>query len=272
MAMRCTRRGSLWLLAFVAAMTLCLALAFALALYPKAEGITVYEDQGVTVDASHADQGYVMVRHTPSDKALKLRLTKGEQTYTYDLPADGRYETYPLNMGSGTYQVQVFRQISGKRYANDASLRLKAEIADETIPYLYPNQFVWYTPDSAAVAMGETLCAGLTSDADKLDAVRRYVVDHILYDYIQAETVQSGYLPAVDEILAGGKGICFDYAALTACMLRTQGVPTKLVIGYADRIYHAWNDVLVDGEWRRIDTTAEANNMKVKRYTQERIY
>ena len=145
-------------------------------------------------------------------------------------------------------------------------------MADEALPYLYPNQYVSYTAESAAVLLAQTLCEGLTADADKLAAIQAFVVDTILYDYVRASTVQSGYLPNIDEVLAESKGICFDYAALTACMLRTQGIPTKLEIGYADKIYHAWNSVLVAGEWLRIDTTADANRMKVRKYTVERTY
>ena len=44
----------------------------------------------------------------------------------------------------------------------------------------------------------------------------------------------------MDKVLAEKKGICFDYASLMAAMLRSQGIPTKLVIGYAGDAYHAW--------------------------------
>ena len=55
-------------------------------------------------------------------------------------------------------------------------------------------------------------------------------------------------------------------------MLRSQGVPTKLVIGYAGDVYHAWINVYskstgwVDGviyfdgvKWQRMDPTFAAN-------------
>ena len=47
-------------------------------------------------------------------------------------------------------------------------------------------------------------------------------------------------MPDIDAVLAEKKGICFDYAALMAAMLRSQGVPTKLVTGYTGSSYHAW--------------------------------
>ena len=260
------------MLTLVLAFMLCIAFAAISALYPQADGVTVYRDNGTTVDASHADQGYIMVRHAAAAKKLKMRISLGDQVLTYDLDSDDQYETFPLSFGSGDYKLQVFLQVSGKRYTNDSSLKFSAEIADETLPYLYPNQYVSYTAQSQAVSKAAELCEGLDTPAKRLKSIRKFVVGNILYDYVEATTVTSGYLPAVDEVLAKGQGICFDYAALTACMLRTQGIPTKLEIGFADKTYHAWNSVWIDGEWQRIDTTAEANHMKVKKYTVERVY
>lgn len=272
MTRRISERGFPLVLALGLALLVCFALAAAGALYPTADGVLVLTDKGATVDASNTAQGYVMVRHAPSDKKLKMRITRGSDNYTYDLRDDDTYETFALPFGSGKYKLQVFKQVSGNRYSNEASLSFTAEIADESLPYLYPNQYVYYTAQSAAVQKGQELCAGLSTDADKLKAIHKYVVAAILYDYVRAATVQTGYLPVIDNVLAEGKGICFDYAALTACMLRTQGIPTKLEIGYADKTYHAWNSVLIDGQWVRVDTTADANHMKVKKYTIERTY
>ena len=44
------------------------------------------------------------------------------------------------------------------------------------------------------------------------------------------------------------KGICFDYAALMAAMLRSQGVPIKLVVGYTGKQCHAWVNVWSETE------------------------
>ena len=84
--------------------------------------------------------------------------------------------------------------------------------------------------------------------------------------------MQSGYLPELDNVISKKMGTCFDYASLAAAMLRVQGVPTKLVIGYADSSYHSWNEVCVNGQWMRLDITAQVTNMNVKSYTTERIY
>ncbi len=250
---------------------LCIAAALA-ALYPEASGTKEYEKSGAVVDASHSDQGYIMAKYKKSDKQLKVRVSKGEDTYTYDLNGNGDYETFPLQLGSGKYKVQFFKQSSGNKYSSIASLGFSVELADETIPYLYPNQYCWYTDGDAAVQKGAELCAGLSSDEDKVKSVYDFLASNIMYDYILALTVQKGYLPDVDAVLRGKKGICFDFSALMACMLRSQGVPTQMVIGYADSQYHAWNQVYLGGELVRYDATAAVTHTTVKQYTTERVY
>ena len=119
-----------------------------------------------------------------------------------------------------------------------------------------------------AVTKGAELCAGLEHPLEKVAVVYDYVVQNISYDDEKAATVQSGYLPDLDEILEIKKGICFDYASMMTAMLRSQEVPCKLVVGYAGSIYHAWisvwteEDGWIDGAiffdghvWKRMDPT-----------------
>lgn len=67
----------------------------------------------------------------------------------------------------------------------------------------------------------------------------------ITYDNEKAATVSGNYLPDIDETLSTKKGICFDYASLTAAMLRSIGIPAKLAIGYSASVRHAWIDVYI---------------------------
>lgn len=263
----------LWMLSVIICSFLVWAYA---ALWPDASGVVVYEKGGTTVDASHADQGYIMVKHNPTGKKVKLRVSLGKETLTYDLNEQGDFEVFPLQLGDGTYELQVFEQVSGSKYKNASSIKFAAALTDAILPYLYPNQYVWYTQDSATVALGQELCGALGSDGDKVGAVYEYMMRNFVYDYIRASNVQQGglkgYLPSIDTVLSEKKGICFDISAVTACMLRTQNIPTQMVIGYADTTYHAWNNVLIDGTWYRYDITSDICNGMVQTYTAERVY
>ena len=120
-----------------------------------------------------------------------------------------------------------------------------------------------------------------SNDLDYVGLVYRYVTENIKYDEELAANVKSGYLPDIDNTMDSGKGICFDYASLMAAMLRSQGIPTKLVVGYSGDAYHAWISVYLkeagwvdkviqfDGKsWVLVDPTLAANNSgpSVKKY------
>ena len=107
----------------------------------------------------------------------------------------------------------------------------------------------------------------LISIADNDDTIQ-----NISYDEEKAQNVSYGYLPNVDDTLASGTGICFDYAALMTAMLRSQNIPTKLEVGYSGDTYHAWISTYVDDKgwvdniiefdgdsWQIMDPTLGAN-------------
>ena len=74
-------------------------------------------------------------------------------------------------------------------------------------------------------------------------------------------------MPNIEQTLKSKSGICYDYAALMAGMLRSLNIPTKLVKGYKNDLnnYHAWNEVLIEDKWVIIDTTYDAAFVKANR-------
>jgi hypothetical protein len=216
-------------------------------LEPQAEGLVVYANDEVTIDASNLSEGYFMVCYTGSAQKVRMLVDTPEgDTYNYLLPLDGDYAVYPLSDGSGSYSVGVYENISGDKYAEIFSQQFDAAITDENRIFLYPNEYVDFTAESKTVAKGAELAAGADTDLEVVTAVYDYVTQNISYDYDKAENVKSGYLPVVDETLASGTGICFDYASLMAAMLRSQRIPTRLEIGYVDDMYHSWISVYID--------------------------
>lgn len=139
--------------------------------------------------------------------------------------------------------------------------------------FCIPNQYVNFTPDSEAWQAGSFSSGRGATEQESIDTVFQYVTQHVTYDEDKAATVETGYLPDIDETLSTGKGICFDYAALMTARLRSRDIPCKLQIGYAGDIKHAWIDVYIrgkgwdgtaityDGEkWNRMDPTFTANS------------
>lgn len=248
-------------------------------LTPEASGTAVYEGGGVTIDASNANEGYIMVKCEGVSSRVKVRVTHGEEEYLYNINTQGRYEVLPLQMGSGEYEVKAFQQVEGTKYTPIYSAAFTAEMPDEDRVFVYPSQYVWYTNEEDAVRLSYDLCNGLDDPEEMTQIVYDYLVEHMSYDYDKANDVAagklSGYIPDLGEVLAAGKGICFDYSGLLAAMLRAHNIPVRLVIGYLspDGIYHAWNQVYLSGEWVWMDATLGPRDSHTEaNYAQDRVY
>ena len=70
------------------------------------------------------------------------------------------------------------------------------------------------------------LSASANDDLEVIENVYNYIITNFTYDYDKAASVQTG--------------ICFDYAAVMASMLRCERIPTRLEVGYMGDVYHAW--------------------------------
>ncbi|MBQ7144204.1 MAG: transglutaminase domain-containing protein [Oscillospiraceae bacterium] len=216
----------------------------------SAPGTLKKDNASAVIDYSNTADGYVMVKWTGGGDAKIKVLVKGPTgtSYQYNLRLDGQYEAFPLSDGNGSYTVGVYKNTSGTKYSTALSATMDVKLKDEFAPFVHPNQYVDFNADSKTVAKAVELCKDAKTNLEKVDKVYTYVINNIKYDYDKAKTVQSGYVPKVDEVLAAGKGICFDYAALMSAMLRSQGVPTKLVVGYTGEVYHAWISVYSEGD------------------------
>ena len=242
--------------------------AVSIVLEPKASGTLVEENSKAIIDYSNTRDGYVMVKYTANtNKRLKTQVKGPYTTYTYNIYV-GSWAVLPITDGNGTYQIKVYENVSGNEYSLALAAETYITLKDEFAPFLRPNQYVNYSASSGTVKKAKNLCAGLRNPLDKVQAIYNYVVNNIRYDKNKAATVTSGYLPVLDDVLYSGKGICFDYAALMTGMLRSQGVPCKMVFGYAGTAYHAWISVWTEDEgwidgavffdgtsWHRLDPT-----------------
>lgn len=249
-------------------------------LVPEAPGTETLGNEKVTIDVSNVAQGYASVTYTGDNDQVKLQIScDGGEKYTYNLQK-GVADVFPLTQGNGKYRFEVLENISGDQYQQLFTGEKDVQLESEFLPFLYPNQYVKFLSQSVAVAQGEQLAQGAADDLALVEKIYNYVVENVSYDYEKADTVESGYLPDVDDTLQTKKGICFDYAALMTAMLRSQRIPTRLVIGYVGELYHAWISVYIEGEgwidniiyfdgtqWTRMDPTLASTNGQAKEYT-----
>ena len=209
-------------------------------LVPEAPGTDTIGYSPLILDISNISQGYLTAVSDSNGTTKNIQLSADDGVVYSYFVSSGESAVIPFTSGSGTYQVSCYEQVNGSQYAALFAQALEVSLENEFLPFLYPNQ---------------------------------YVTQHVTYDEDKAATVETGYLPDIDETLSTGKGICFDYAALMTAMLRSRDIPCKLQIGYAGDIKHAWIDVYIrgkgwveqaityDGEkWNRMDPTFTANS------------
>ena len=244
------------------------------------------------IDTSQVSRGAVGVSVTNSEH-IKFQIASGQYTETFDIPGDGTPTWCPLAYGSGSYTFSVMQNTSGNNYVELYSTSANVSLESEFAPFLLPNVFCNYTEDSACVSKARELVSNASNQAEAVKAICNWVVENVSYDDVKASSLKTstGYIPDPDETLSSGTGICFDYASLGAAMLRSQGIPTKIVTGYVSpgNIYHSWIMVYIDGTWKsaqfnvtsntwsRVDLTfaASSDNKNVgdgKSYTDRYVY
>ena len=239
-----------------------------------ADGVKTLSNPLVTLDYSNCDKGYIMLKYTGSASKLKVQITGPTGIkQTYNMNSNGSYEAYNLTAGNGTYSIFVGENAGGNTYAQAAMWNIDVSLSSSLTPFLVSTRLVDFKYGDTAVTLASKLCGGTTNALQKVDRVYTWIVDNVKYDYDLAKSVQGGYEPDIERTINQKKGICYDYAGTMTAMLRSQGVPTQLVIGWAGTTYHAWVNVYVtdigwvygaiqfDGSgWHRLDPTFAASS------------
>ena len=217
-----------------------------------------------TIDQSQLVNGLISVRYdSQRGTQTKVMISKDNTKYTYDA---GINNNFPLQFGDGTYTVSVLENVKDNKYKVIEQKKV-VYIADQpNRVFLQSIQMINWSSEIEAAKKAKELTQKAKNDHEKIAAIYQYIVQNVKYDTDKASQVKSGYIPSVDNTLKSLKGICYDYSALFAAMLRSLDIPAKLVMGHKSDIstYHAWNQIYLKDtkEWITIDTTYDAAFVK----------
>lgn len=235
-------------------------------------GTLVAQNSKAIIDYSNNSDGYVMIQYLQSTNRRLKVLVKGPTTqYQYNISVQ-QWTAIPLSDGSGQYTIGVYENVKDSSYSTVLSKTIQTNLKDEFAPFLRSNQYVNIIDAPQTILLAREICSGINNPLEKVSRIYDWVITNISYDHIKANNVQTGYLPVLDSILETKTGICFDYAALMTGMLRVEGIPCKLVVGYVGNTYHAWIDVYTEengwvngtvyfdgASWQRMDPTFASN-------------
>lgn len=251
-----------------------------------------YGNELAVIRVSDADPGAMTVRWRGSgdpDVRVQVRLNgDGGVLYTYELD-DPEGTRVTFTQGDGTYQVLVLQHVQGIRFRVACRTEIKIKDAGNGA-FTGPTAMIRYKPDSALARKAAEVCKDGGSHTDDIGVIYKYVTEHMSYDDGKAKVIASGEwtggaVPDPDAAYASGNGVCYDIAGLLAAMLRSRGVPCKLVYGHVDGTYHAWCMAMPDqdgtaggmplkaGEWSLLDPTLGLSGGRLaKQYAADGAY
>lgn len=152
-----------------------------------------------------------------------------------------------IESGTGELVVEYSAHVEGAGQA--------VETADiDLLTYTRPSRYA--ESDALAPTAGAEF-AGIDDPAQLLASVSSWVGTHLSY-------VPGSSLPTdgATRTLLARQGVCRDYAHLCVALLRSLGVPARLVAVYAPGLdpmdFHAVAEAWIEGAWRVVDATTLA--------------
>ncbi|KYP81696.1 transglutaminase domain-containing protein [Ferroacidibacillus organovorans] len=198
--------------------------------------------------------------------------------WIYDVPvaANGSFSVLlHVPFPADTYQVQAAPPLTTKMtsltYTFDTAhqsvtapftLTYSGQDSDQQLGMLASAWANWLDPSVQALA--KQITAGAATPLAKAQAVYTWEMNHIGYNGPLLKNGGYGW-STTEETLATRSGICVDYANVADAMLRALGIPTEMVVGYANdaaspqvdngNTGHAWNRSWISGAWVYFDPT-----------------
>ena len=208
------------------------------------------------------DRGIISVKYNSpnTSKKAKVLVVYGDQKYQYNIKSGSSFVNFPLQLGNGSYKVGVYEQIEDTKYSQVTETSVNLSLNDSSKVFLTSIQLINWGDKMNTVTLARELTKNKKTDADKVEVCYQYMVQQFSYDFVKMKNVEYDYIPVIDDVLKKKLGICYDYAAVFASMLRSQGIKCKLIMGYTSKVkeYHAWNEVYVKDKWVVVDTTFDS--------------
>ena len=135
-------------------------------------------------------------------------------------------------------------------------LAADALLADEWAEFLTPSSYVKLEPASGDLARALLAADPAATAYAFLHRAGTYIREHFTYQ-LGATTVHS----TVADLIAGGSGVCQDYAHLLIALCRHAGLPARYASGYLGNVAesaasHAWTEAFVPPYgWIGLDPT-----------------
>ncbi len=203
----------------------------------------------------------------------------------------------PNNLRDGDYKLSFYFKENGEKlfwsYYDDINLRQRKSKLYFAQSPVFANNYRMHLSNSLVTPsnylqtrlttvdnykkmkkLALQITTGAKNDYQKALMIHDWVGANIYYDMDALRTGKYGIVNAVTT-LNNKKSVCQGYAELVDELLKANGIPARLGVGYAlglteanqewedvpNKSNHAWNEAYVDGRWIIMDVTWDSGNV-----------
>ncbi|WP_312370146.1 transglutaminase domain-containing protein [Lachnoclostridium sp.] len=214
----------------------------------------IVKNDNFPVFASSALTEYLARNMLLNEETINLKDFK--EASDIDLLWDSLYEAIyqnPLILGVSSFQYNRFSKILMIEYEQDRAEQekkqeeIKKEVNRVVGEIITPKM----TDLEKEYAINQYLCDIAEYDTDALDNAMEN-------DYIPDSSFRDSFTPY--GVLINKSGVCASYAAAFKLLAEQAGLDCLVITGNLNgNLPHAWNRVLVDNEWKTVDSTNNDN-------------
>ena len=250
----------------------------------------IYENGYVRINTNTANKGYIEVQSLdPDAESIRVvmhadvqdaRLGYGQWHYNSNQKGKSTLKA-ALTYGNATYEIDIWTTLSSKvlgitRSTRKARLTVTLNNVSDTGGFLLSTGEVVYSSSMQFIKKADEIAATCSNDFEKVSKIYAWLTSYLDYEIADEGTALGIYKCNLDKVYERGYGACYDYAVILAAMLRSQGIPCKVVFGrYTDSDYgHVWNEIYIDSNgsittdkvdiggnrWCRLDPTMSHTN------------
>ena len=229
-----------------------------------------YAEDYIEYDLSTADEGYIVIK--PLKDNIACVIDVDGKSYSY-LKLPKKKIVIPLAINSNNYRISLAKPYKDRHQYIIYSSPINNTYTEDI--FVMPNYVVNFSLNSSYRNMAISLKGA--NDEETILNVYKWVRENIEYDTEKKEKIQQNdtgfcdYIPNLDKIYNEKKGVCLDKAALATAFLRIDGIPAKLVFGDLNEEYHAWVEVMYEGNIIIVDPTVNFMGAS-KDYKQKLIF
>lgn len=220
---------------------------------------------GVELVLTLADRETALARHGAPELLVRTFVKPQRSIPSPRSSASARYRLslaggMPLELpATGSQAVEPENGAAIVRIRTGAPHRA---VEEDLAPFLTASSYLGFRDPKITELRERALAKAGASPPERAEALRVFV-----HRYLVRKDLATGFATA-SEVAARASGDCTEHAVLLAALLRSAGIPSRVVAGllYVEEFagerevfgYHMWTEALLDGAWIDLDAMGEA--------------